>query len=692
MGVSQSVEKSSQHREGCLRRPPHRIPPATSLPHTGCNIRHPGQVDSMMDASVGNSAVAEEQQLTHAYPNAYLGGGGSMKKYEVASPVKEGSFSNDMGSFGMSGHGFSAYENDFRDEEEFLTSYGNVYDMGDHILNRYGSVQQQQQHSNNNSYNSDNNNNNNNMYTGGVFERQRSSEASQYRHTGRMQRSVSFLSELETTRAGRMFPENDKLPGILLKKNDNSDSSSRRSWKKEKKKDGLTTETVSFPNLLLPSRKLQLQDDDEKKEEGSSSSSASLAPPLLPSKKLEIQRKEAKREEDFSSDSAFLAPSFVPSKKSQKLQNHEEERPPTPVKRLSTTLTTSGNRVRTLVAIDLSVAQNSPDNSPRIAEEGFNSIGVVKVGDPQLNADEVTWFREDDDIVKSEELKRAKEKFLSGYSVSMICTEGSGVAERAPPLESTSWCMLKKLIHEILDELAEEGKEESKEIQLACAFVAVKGNMVADLLKNKATFERLSVRPSPLFGMRLVGVEYRNIIDSNTFDSMITHVAGVLQENKKVEDSFIVLSFMLNKRTMGTKEEEGDVVVTSLLVIMAGDAVEKLLSVLEGSSTEAKAILDDCVNGAYHTLSIYVSHQQDEWAEKGFKLLRQLMVAKHEPLRFGSAQTLRKRLGDAVETAQIRLSNMTNPVEKKNTEKFIENRIALMESLNELLEVVRPRS
>ncbi|ORC87258.1 uncharacterized protein TM35_000232290 [Trypanosoma theileri] len=640
MGAKQSVGETSRE-EGYLRKPPHRLPPDASLRHATSNVQPFGQVDLTMNSGSRNYLLSGEPQHAQSYTNGYGDRGTMMNEYDY--PMAEGSFNYYGSTFGMNGQGFGGYENNYRGEGDFNTFYGNMYDMGGNISNGFEDMQ----HSN--------------IYTGGDFESVRNpGPLLPHRPSIRLHRTVSFVEDLEASPTGSILQKKGELPGILMKRKDDLNSSTKKKGGKGKGEEVSSTAGISLAPLLISTKKIQRQEDKEKKGEVSSTSGISLAPILVSSNKSHPQQEK-------------------------------EQRPPTPPKPLNT-INLSGNHVRTLVTIDSSVIEGSTDNPPLIVQEGANSLSIVNDEDSQLTANEVTLIQEENDIMKSEELKRVKEKFLSGYSVSVICTEGTGIAERAPPLESTSWCMVKKLVNEISERLVEERKEESKQIQLACAVVAIKGKMLADLLKNKPTFENLSVRPSPLFGMRFVGVEYRNINENNTFDSMITHVVDMFRENEEVQGNYIVLSFLLNKRIISTKEEEGDVVVSSLLFIMAGDAVEKVLSVLDGTSTEAKAILDDCVGGGYHSLSIYFSHQQDKYVKKGFKLQREIMVAKHAPPRFGSARTLRKRLGEVVEAAQTRLLNMTNPVEKKNTEKFIENRIALMESLNELLEVVRPRS
>ncbi|KEG11623.1 hypothetical protein DQ04_02431030 [Trypanosoma grayi] len=360
---------------------------------------------------------------------------------------------------------------------------------------------------------------------------------------------------------------------------------------------------------------------------------------------------------------------------------------PTPVKN---DLFDAKDRIYSLVVMEQSLASPLSEGRSPLVERESNKVSVVSDKGETFTVDEIASHEIGSTSIASVKLKEVKNTFVSGYCTALICAEGSGLSSKAPFMQSPSWCVIKKLMGDIIADVALEAKEESKKIQLACAIAAVRGKEIADLLKPEPKFENLSVRPSPLFGMRLVGLEYRNIPDDDKFASMLTDVTKNYGTKAGTEaSSYIVLSVMLNKRLLGTRDEDRDVVANSLLLVAAGERVSNLQGVLEKSPDEPLILFDECIYGACHTVSMYVTHEGDTQAAEGLKLQKKITDSRHLPPRFGSAQALNRIIDEAVGRAQARLPELTNQAEKMNTEKFIENRMALKASLNELLEMVR---
>ncbi|RNF08888.1 uncharacterized protein Tco025E_07158 [Trypanosoma conorhini] len=359
------------------------------------------------------------------------------------------------------------------------------------------------------------------------------------------------------------------------------------------------------------------------------------------------------------------------------------------------------SRVRTLLVMEPSPAEDGADEEDdetssslldplvRVNEDG-HSIEVVGAPDTLITPDEIVTHQNGSTSTDSVELKKVRRLFISGHSTSVICSEGSGLAGQTPGLGSPSWCILKEFLIGLIDEVIEEARSSVNHTKLACAFAAVKQQQMADLLRKHPEFGTLSVRPSPLFGIRFVGLEYRNIPDSSTFVSILRDVEENYKESQCSEGTYIVLSLLLNKRLMGVTDDDGDVIVSSLQIISAGEAVKHLLLALQSSSEEPQAVLDESIYGACHTLSVYVTHAKDMRAAEGFELQSSLMGVKHCLPRYGGARALMKTLDEAIERAEARLMKISNPAEKKSTEIYIENRVVLKRSLDALLEKVRP--
>ncbi|RNE99897.1 hypothetical protein TraAM80_08037 [Trypanosoma rangeli] len=359
------------------------------------------------------------------------------------------------------------------------------------------------------------------------------------------------------------------------------------------------------------------------------------------------------------------------------------------------------SRVRTLVVMESSPEEDKDVEGKEEASayrgplvrvlQGEHAIKVVGVPDMLITPDEIVTHPNNSNSTESVELNKVKDLFISGYSTSVICLEGSGLTRKVPVFGSPSWCILKEFLRRVIDEAMEEARRSVNHITLAGAFAAIRKDEVACLLEKRPKFKCLSVSLSPLFGMQFLGLEYRNIRDSNAFDSIVHDVEDNCSSFQCTEISYIVFSLLLNKRVMGVTDDDGDIIVGSLQIIFLGEAVGNLLVALHSSSEEPQAVLNESIYGACHTLSVYVSHLHDTRAAEAFRLQKSLMNVEHSLPRYGGARTLLKTLDEAIGKADARLMKISNLAEKKSTEIYIENRMLLKKSLDVLLEKVRPQ-
>lgn len=257
------------------------------------------------------------------------------------------------------------------------------------------------------------------------------------------------------------------------------------------------------------------------------------------------------------------------------------------------------SKVRTLVVVDQGcghvIGAGNDDGGPFLrtggSHEGYEVDEVVKWGDGCGD-------------VPSKVLGELFDVFVLGCNAAILTAESGS--------STVSSTVLRGLVRNVLSEVVDaSGLQNSKRRGLlSLSIVKLSGERMLDLLDDSSEPERLVIAMSPIFGPCVHNARRFPVSSCSGFDSLL---ASALRraKNAGVDDGLVFVSVVLKQKL----KADGDVLVSSLAVSLAGENVDLYTSVLNRVSRAPRALFHYALGGPCYTvalLSIDVATTQTE--------------------------------------------------------------------------------
>ncbi|CBZ30098.1 conserved hypothetical protein [Leishmania mexicana MHOM/GT/2001/U1103] len=266
----------------------------------------------------------------------------------------------------------------------------------------------------------------------------------------------------------------------------------------------------------------------------------------------------------------------VPVSARQSSTAHDGEKTPIP----------TSTKVRTLVIVDPRCCETS-----NVTYDNTMVIATTDDDFEEYDVDEVREVAPAQESIQADLLTELCKTLLLGGNASILGAESrpTGVCAQ----------VLKSVVHTIFADMNREGTH--RRGRLNVSIVKVKGESVVDLLKDSGEAQKLVIAISPLFGSCVHGVTYSNITNSATFDATIDAALRRAASDDNGRDYGFLFCSLIFKLQL---EEEGDVLVCSLVATFAGEHVGLYTSVLDRSPLVPRALFHYALGGPSYTIAL----------------------------------------------------------------------------------------
>ncbi|CAG9580971.1 conserved hypothetical protein [Leishmania major strain Friedlin] len=280
----------------------------------------------------------------------------------------------------------------------------------------------------------------------------------------------------------------------------------------------------------------------------------------------------------------------------QSLTAHDGERAPIP----------TSTKVRTLVIVDPRCCETS-----NVTYDNTMVIATTDDDFEEYDVDEVCEVSPAQESIQADLLTELCKTLLLGGNASILGAESRPTGACAQ--------VLKSVVHTIFADMNREGTH--RRGRLSVSIVKVKGESVVDLLKDSGEAQKLVIAISPLFGSCVHGVTYSNITNSATFNATIdAALRRAATEDNGRDYGFLFCSLIFKLQL----EEEGDVLVCSLVATFAGEHVGLYTSVLDRSPLVPRALFHYALGGPSYTIALLGIGSEESRANQMLQVQRRL--------------------------------------------------------------------
>ncbi|CAJ1035633.1 hypothetical protein Q4I32_007178 [Leishmania shawi] len=323
----------------------------------------------------------------------------------------------------------------------------------------------------------------------------------------------------------------------------------------------------------------------------------------------------------------------------------------------------TSTKVRTLVIVDPRCRDTSNvtyDNTMVIAttEDDFEEYDVDEVREVASSQEEP---------IQAELLTELCETVLLGGNAAILGADSRPTAVCAK--------VLKSVVQTIFADMNHEGTHRSG--HLSTSIVKVKGESVVDLLKDSGEAQKLVIAISPLFGSCIHGVIYSSITNSAAFNTTIdAALHRAASEDNGRDYSFLFCSLIFKLQL----EEEGDVLVCSLVATFAGENVGLYTSVLDRSPLVPRALFHYALGGPSYTIALLGIGSKESRANQMLQVQQRLGEVSNRATHPGSVAKF---------VAGIRNDLTPNLIAKYESSRDQDERAATKEMIGRLAEMVK---
>ncbi|CAC9534494.1 conserved hypothetical protein [Leishmania infantum JPCM5] len=322
----------------------------------------------------------------------------------------------------------------------------------------------------------------------------------------------------------------------------------------------------------------------------------------------------------------------------------------------------TSTKVRTLVIVDPRCCETS-----NVTYDNTMVIATTDDDFEEYDVDEVREVAPAQESIQADLLTELCKTLLLGGNASILGAESrpTGVCAQ----------VLKSVVHTIFADMNRDGTH--RRGRLSVSIVKVKGESVVDLLKDSGEAQKLVIAISPLFGSCVHGVTYSNITNSATFNATIDAALLRAASDDNGRDYGFLFCSLIFKLQL---EEEGDVLVCSLVATFAGEHVGLYTSVLDRSPLVPRALFHYALGGPSYTIALLGIGSEESRANQMLQVQRRLGEVSNRATHPGSVAKF---------VAGIRNDLTPNLIAKYESTHDRDERAATKEMIGRLAEMVK---
>ncbi|KAG5495271.1 hypothetical protein JKF63_02327 [Porcisia hertigi] len=293
------------------------------------------------------------------------------------------------------------------------------------------------------------------------------------------------------------------------------------------------------------------------------------------------------------------------------------------------------------------------------------------------------------------------EAVCSGYNAAVLAIDAPNTASR---FDSPVWSILNRIIRRLLRENSNDAGELRSDFELTCAIGYLHKDKVRDLLTSteaEASFTKISVNPSPIYGPRLTNLSYDTVTDPVVFEDVLTTTLSRASEDPTLKSltEGVVAAFVL---IMQTRETDGksDIYLSSFVVATAGDDTFPYQSAISHARNEYATVFHLVLGGPSCTcfmLNIADDDAIRRGADAGqeslqealvrvLALLRDMSTLQNYDLRSGSVKRFIKYVELSHTSAQARLEKEQDEAQRRKVERYLREQERLLQDAYRLLQ------
>ncbi|TPP55378.1 hypothetical protein CGC20_9860 [Leishmania donovani] len=328
-----------------------------------------------------------------------------------------------------------------------------------------------------------------------------------------------------------------------------------------------------------------------------------------------------------------------------------------------------------------------------ILVEKATGADVITVKDPStvvfekggkketFEVDEALSLSSAKDDVDSVLLSELRGNWFNGHNSALMLCAGKGRAEATQDVA-------RQFLRKCVERLEKNEKDMAVKFDITMTMVSLRcADQCCDLLKPGASYEKMVMGSSPVYGPCLLGLETKV---HKTASECVSSFDGGLKNAK--EDKEIVVAFFVLKTIKKTGAEE-EVHLSSLCIALCGETVAHKTDIRDKSASSPHRLFRYAVDGACVTVSGLWIASKDVDAREGLEVERKMREVKNQPPRSGNVKRFVDYTYKEIMRQKEKLESATGS-EKKTREAQIERMEEMVKDAKELLtspENTRPK-
>ncbi|KAG5469936.1 hypothetical protein CUR178_02078 [Leishmania enriettii] len=223
-------------------------------------------------------------------------------------------------------------------------------------------------------------------------------------------------------------------------------------------------------------------------------------------------------------------------------------------------------------------------------------------------------------------LSELRGNWFNGHNSCLMLCGGKGRGEATQELA-------RQFLSKCLERLERNEKDTAVKFDVTMTMVSLRGaDQCRDLLKPGATYEKMVMGSSPVYGPCLLELETK--VHKTASGCISSFDAGLQNANEKRE---IVAAFLILKTIKKTGSED-EVHLSSLCIALCGETVAHKADIRDKASSSPHRLFRYAVDGACVTVSGLWIASNNEDAREGLEVERKMREVKNQPPRSGNVK------------------------------------------------------
>ncbi|EAN90469.1 hypothetical protein C3747_94g142 [Trypanosoma cruzi] len=277
------------------------------------------------------------------------------------------------------------------------------------------------------------------------------------------------------------------------------------------------------------------------------------------------------------------------------------------------------------------------------------------------------------DNVNSVLLVDLQDHWIAGHTSALLV---GGAKDRGE--ESVQFA--RRFLTQCLEKVEKNSKEKLIEFDITVTFGLVEStDRIRDLLNpENATYEKMQLGSSPVFGPCLCGMKSRNVKSLKECVDVFDEAIGRSDEKKQLVVGFFVL------KQLKKSSEENDVYLSSLCMGLAREEISHFNELREMGTSDLCTLFRYAIGGASVTVTTLLLSERDPNSRGCLELGRKMREIKNNPPRIGNLRRCLEKTKKEIGRQRENMDQMSD-AEKKLTERIVARMETIVKDSEEML-------